>query len=211
MYNVKLFEKIVDVKCSFEELKSFVTQMDKIEFDIDNAFNKYYNVDKILRAICCYKNKEIDDKFLAYWMNAYNWIIMGGFKIASTNEAISFQDWVVWEISDWLDSLSFFDDSDDWFNINDYENSFVILDEVYRNINDWECVFAHTDEWRGNDDDLVLLVTNNKTKQYIKMYASLDFFNQKVTFPRIEENQIEKEIERLNNANYKELRYGLFD
>lgn len=211
MYNKELFEKIVDVKCTFKELEAFVTEIDKKEFDIDNAFNKYYNVDKILMAIDRYKNKEIDAKFLACWMNAYNWIIMAGFKIESKDKEIAFKDLVVWEISDWLDSLSFFDDSDDWFNLEDYKHSFKIIDSVYKSINDWHCVFAHTDEWGDNEDDVVLLAINNKTKQFVKIYASLDYLNEKVTFPKIEENKIIKEIERLKCADYQELKYGFFD
>lgn len=211
MYNKDLYNKIINANCSFEELESFVSGIDKKEFDLDNAIEKYYDVEKILYAINRYENKEVDDKYLAYWMNAYNWIIMAGFKIESKNNEISFLDWVVWEISDWLDSLSFFDDSDDWFNLDDYKNSFKIIDGIYKNINEWDCVFAHTDEWGGNDDDVVLLVVNDKTKELVKIYASLDYLNEKVDFPRIEEDELEKKIKQLKKVGYQEIRYGLFD
>lgn len=211
MYNKDLYNKIINASCSFEELELFISDIDKKEFDLDNAFEKYYDVEKILYAINRYENKEVDDKYLAYWMNAYNWIIMAGFKIESKNNEISFLDWVVWEISDWLDSLSFFDDSDDWFNLDDYKNSFKIIDGIYKNINEWDCVFAHTDEWGGNDDDVVLLVVNDKTKELVKIYASLDYLNERVDFPRIEEDEFEKKIKQLKKVGYQELRYGLFD
>ena len=81
MYNKELYKKIVYANCSFEELEAFVVDIDKKEFDIDNAFEKYYDLEKILFAISRYENNEINDKYLAYWMTAYNWIIMGGFKI----------------------------------------------------------------------------------------------------------------------------------
>ena len=204
MYNKDLYNKIIHVSCSFEELETFVSGIDKKEFDLDNAFEKYYDVEKILYAINRYENQEVDDKYLAYWMNAYNWIIMAGFKIESKNNEISFLDWVVWEISDWLDSLSFFDDSDDWFNLDDYRNSFKIIDGIYKNINEWDCVFAHTDEWGGNDDDVVLLVVNDKTKELVKIYASLDYLNERVDFPRIEEDEFEKKIKQLNKVGYQE-------
>jgi len=211
MYNKDLYNKIINASCSFEELELFISDIDKKEFDLDNAFEKYYDVEKILYAINRYENKEVDDKYLAYWMNAYNWIIMAGFKIESKNNEISFLDWVVWEISDWLDSLSFFDDSDDWFNLDDYKNSFKIIDGIYKNINEWDCVFAHTDEWGGNDDDVVLLVVNDKTKELVKIYASLDYLNERVDVPRIEEDEFEKKIKQLKKVGYQELRYGLFD
>ena len=211
MYNKDLYNKIINASCSFEELEFFVSDIDKKEFDLDNAFEKYYDVEKILYAINRYENKEVDDKYLAYWMNAYNWIIMAGFKIESKNNEIAFLDWVMWEISDWLDSLSFFDDSDDWFNLDDYKNSFKIIDGIYKNINEWDCVFAHTDEWGGNDDDVVLLVVKEKTKELVKIYASLDYLNEKVDFPRIEEDELEKKIKQLKKVGYQELRYGLFD
>ena len=211
MYNKDLYNKIINASCSFEELELFISDIGKKEFDLDNAFEKYYDVEKILYAINRYENKEVDDKYLAYWMNAYNWIIMAGFKIESKNNEISFLDWVVWEISDWLDSLSFFDDSDDWFNLDDYKNSFKIIDGIYKNINEWDCVFAHTDEWGGNDDDVVLLVVNDKTKELVKIYASSDYLNERVDFPRIEEDEFEKKIKQLKKVGYQELRYGLFD
>ena len=59
MYNKELFEKICSVSCSFEELESFVSGIDKREFDLDSPFEKYYNVDKIISAIGKYQSKEI--------------------------------------------------------------------------------------------------------------------------------------------------------
>lgn len=211
MYNKELYGKIINVSCSFEELESFVSDISKKEFDIDNAFEKYYDLERILFAISRYENKEINDKYLAYWMCAYNWIIMAGFRAGNENVGITFQEWVLWEISDWLDSLSFFDDSDDWFNLDDYKNSFRIIDEIYKNLNDWECIFAHTDEWGDNDDDVVLLTINNKAKKFVKIYASLNYLNEKVDFPRIEEDELGKKIKQLKKVGYQELRYGLFD
>ena len=199
MYNKELFDKIINATCTFEELDAFVIDIDKKEFDLDKAFEKYYNVERILYAIRRYENKQIDDRYLSYWMNAYNWIIMAGFKIEVENKEISFQDWVVWEISDWLDSLSFFDDSYDWFNLEDYKNSFIILDKIYKNLNDWECVFAHTNEWGDNEDDVVLLISNHKTKEYVKIYSRLDYKNEKVNITMVKLDELKSKI--LNRLN----------
>ena len=134
MYDKELFGKIISVSCTFEELEAFVINIDKKEFDLENAFEKYYDAERILYAIRRYEKKEISDKYLAHWMNAYNWIIMAGFRTQQENKEIVFKDWLVWEISDWLDSLSFFDDSEDYITLEDYKNwlchnKWLIFDE----------------------------------------------------------------------------------
>ena len=211
MYNKELFDKIINVTCTFDELKEFVINIDKQEFDLDNAFEKYYSIERILNAIRRYENKEIDDIYLSCWMNAYNWIIMAGFKIESENKEIYFRDWVEWAISDWLDSLSFFDDSYDWYNLEEYKNSFMVTDKIYKNLNDWKCLFAHTDEWGDNEDDVVLLAINHKAKEFVKMYGNLDYLNDVVKIDRIEPDEVEKEIERLKKQGFVKLKYGVFD
>ncbi|MDE5910950.1 MAG: hypothetical protein K2H24_01310, partial [Clostridia bacterium] len=81
MYNKILFEKICNVECSFEELKQFNGKIDEQEYDLDNPFEKYYNVDRIVLAIEKYKRKDMEYRCLACWANAYNWIISGGCKL----------------------------------------------------------------------------------------------------------------------------------
>ncbi len=48
MYNKN---KIINATCTFEELEAIVIDIDKKEFDLDKAFGKYYNVERILYAI----------------------------------------------------------------------------------------------------------------------------------------------------------------
>ena len=209
MYNKKLFDKIINATCTFDELEEFVTDIDKKEFDLDKAFEKYYKVERILYVIRRYENKEIDDEYLSCWMNAYNWIIMAGFKIESETKKFSFPDWVVWEISHWLDGLTFFDDLADGFNIEDYKNSFITLDKIYKNLNDWTCLIAHTDKWGENEDYVVLLTINYKTKEFVKMYGDLGYLDDGVKIDGIELEQVEKEIELLIKQGFVELKYGL--
>jgi len=208
MHNKKAIEKICDVSCSFEELEAFVINIDKKEFDLDSPFEKYYDLQKILFAIKRYENNEIDYRYLANWMNAYNWIIMGGFKIETKDDLVTFKKWIQLEISDWLDSLSFFDDFDDFYNLGDYKKSFAVLDIIYRNCFDWDCVFAHTDELGDNEDDVVVLVSNSKSKQFVKIHGQLDYLNEELKFPRLELDQLEKEIDQLKENGYQELEYG---
>lgn len=210
MYDKELFSKIINVSCTDEELKTFVNDIDKKEYDIDNAFEKYYDLERILYAIRRYENKEVNDQYLSCWMTAYNWVIMAGFKTEQENREIVFKDWLVWQISDLLDSLSFFEDTDEFFNINDYKNAFIIMDKIYKKINDWECVFAHTDELGDNEDDVVLLVVNDKTKEYVKMYGNLDYLNEEVKIDKIEFYEMKKEIKQLNRKKFNELKCSFF-
>ena len=211
MYNKEMFKKICNVACSFEELEDFTIKIDKKEFDLEKPFEKYYDLKKILFAIQRYEKKEIDDKFLAYWMNAFNWIIMGGFKIKPKDNSITFKEWLEWEICDWLDSLSFFDASEDWYHLEDYKTAFAVLDKIYRNSNDWDRVFAHTDEWGDNDDDVLVLAYNNKLHEFVKLYAELNYLELDVKIPRVEFNEIEKKIQKLQEKGYRKLKYGNWD
>ena len=203
MYDKELFGKIISVSCTFEELEAFVINIDKKEFDIDNAFEKYYDAERILYAIRRYEKKEISDKYLAHWMNAYNWIIMAGFRTQQENKEIVFKDWLVWEISDWLDSLSFFDDSEDYITLENYRDFFLIMDKIYKSIDEWKCVFAHTDEFGDNEDDVFLLAVNNKTKEFVKMYGNLDYLKEKVKIEKIEADELKKETEQLKNEDLR--------
>ena len=64
MFNQELFNKICTGTCTFEELENFVTKIDKKEFDLDNAFDKYYSLERILFVINKYNKKQISAKFL---------------------------------------------------------------------------------------------------------------------------------------------------
>lgn len=217
MYNKQLFEKICNVTCSFEELESFVIKIDKKEFDLEQPFEKYYDLDKILLAIKRYEDKEISDRYLAYWMNAYDWIVSGGFKVESKENVISFKKWLQWEISEWLDSLSFFDDSEDFYNLDKYKNVFTVLDKVYRTCDEWEIVFAHTEEFYDAEvdeeglKDVVVLASNSKMKEFVKIYGELDYYTYKVQFARVELDALEKEVSRLKEEGYEELKCGTWD
>lgn len=94
MYDKELFDKICNVVCSSDELEKFVTKIDKQEFDKENSFDKYYKADRILHAINCYENNEIDDRYLACRMCAYNWIIMAS-GWAQTNDEVTFKELIV--------------------------------------------------------------------------------------------------------------------
>ena len=210
MYDKKLFEKICNVTCSFEELEPFVIDINKKEFDLDNPFEKYYDLQTILLAIHRYEKGEVSDRYLAYWMNAYNWIIMGGFKIETENNSITFKEWLEWEICDWLDSLSFFDETKEWFKLDKYKKAFTVLSKVYCNIKGWNSVFSE-EEGSYNEDDVVVLAYNDKTKEFVKIYGQLDYYCLDVEFPKIECNELENQMKELKEKGYQQLKYGAWE
>ena len=205
-----LFKKICDVTCTSRQLKAFVTDIDKKEFDLDNPFDKYYNLESILRAIARYEQNEIDDRFLARWMNAYNWIIMGGFD-AYQGGPITFKRWVMRDISEFLDGLSFFNCGPKDYDLEKFKIAFEIRDKIFSNLDDWKRIFAHTDEWGDNEDDVAVLASNDKTKEFAILYGEMDYLHHEVDFPRVELDRLEKEIAVLREKGYKELKSGLWD
>ncbi len=212
MFNQELFNKICTGTCTFEELENFVTKIDKKEFDLDNAFVKYYSLERILFVINKYNKKQISAKLLAYWANAYNWIIMSGFKVSSHNEGntCSMKEILIDEISDSLDSLSFFDDDEEWFNTNNYIEVFSTLDEIYKNIQEWELHYAPTSEFCDEPGDMWILFINIKKGQYLKIfYGGFGDFTIENQEPW-RESDIEKAIQSLKANGYQEMPYGDF-
>lgn len=215
MITKELIETVVCAECLEEEMSQVLNFLQNrknyegLEF-MKNSFEKYYNLARIINAIRKYENKEIDDRYLAKWMCVYNWIIMADEWANVPIEEITFKTWVVWEISGWLDSLSFFDDSDDFYNLEDYKKTFEVMDKIYNNLEDWKRVFAHTDEWGDNDDDVAVLVSNDKTKEFVRIGSQLDYLNNKVAFERVELDELKRRVNALKKLGYKELEYGVW-
>lgn len=208
MYNQKLFDKICSVSCSFGELKEFVTNIDKKEFDLHNPFEKYYSVQSIIFAIEKYQSKEIDAKFLAYWMNAFNWIIMGGFKDNIDDEGVTLKEFLIWTITDWIDSLSFFDDTNDFYNLEDYKNVYKVLDSVLQDIDQCKAIFT---EYDCSEDAVVVLITNDVAEYFIKVYGELDYNNDVIYFEKVESDYLKDKVNDLHNLGYRELKYYNWD
>ena len=210
MFDKKMYEKIFTVSCTFEELEIFVVDIDKKEFDLDNAFERYYSLNYILLAIQKYKAKQISDKFLAYWACAYNWIISAGLDFQSkTNHKI--KEIIAFEISDWLDSLSFFDEDEEVCDIENYINVFSTLDKIYNSINDWEFEYAPTNEFCDENGDIWLLLINIKGGLFLKLfhegYGDYSVENQEPW----SEDDIDKAIQSLKANGYKEMPYTNYD
>ena len=172
MFDKELFKKICEAECSIRELEDFVHDIDKKDFDLDCPFEKYYSLDRIISVIEKFQNSHISDKYLAYWMNAYNWIIMGGFKVDDDNNHISLKEFLMWLICDWLDGLSFFDWGGE-FKLEKYKETFKTLNKVYLDRAECNAVFAPY----GDNDDVGVLVVNDKSSYFVVLYDELDYMN----------------------------------
>lgn len=197
------YDKILNVNGTFEDL--YTIDVSNQEFDVDNAFEKYYNVDKILYAISRYENHEVSDCYLAYWANDYNWIINGGFKESQGQSSITFADWIFCEISDWLDSLSFFDDKEEVYQLDDYKETFVVLDKIYRNQNDWNRIFASEYDHDDEDYPIVVMAYNDETKEMIMIGGFFDWQSNKIEIEQVKWHELEKKVKCLKRQGYKEL------
>lgn len=202
MYKKEWYDKILNVSGAFEDL---VADASKQEFDVDNAFEKYYDVGKIMYAISRYENHEVNDCYLAYWANDYNWIINGGFKDSQRQSPITFSDWIVCEISDWLDSLSFFDDVKEVVQLDDYKKVFVALDKIYRNQDEWNRIFASEYDRDDEESPVVVMAYNDKTKEIVKMTDFLNWQSNKIEIEQVKWHELEKKVKLLKKQGYKEL------
>ena len=210
MFDKALFEKICNVTCTFVELKRFNSKIDEKAFDTDNCFRKYYSLDSILKCIQLYRDKRITDKYLAYWCNAYNWIIMGGFKGKENDEKekdIDAATILIWDMSDCLDSLSFFDA--EFYDLNEYISNFRILDSIYKNHKKWEKFYSFNTDTYDNDEPIndinVLFVSKTKNVYYTLASDGCDFKKYVLDKELTETQDIDTIISDLKTKGYKEL------
>ena len=216
MFDKDIIEKINNLKCSSDEL--YELRVDTINYDLEDPFEKYYSCDKIIKVIEKYQNGEIDDKYLSHWANLYNWILNGGFKdyvqnqdkykdkrIEELNEILKF------EISDWLDSLSFFDSNEEEeMNIKVYKESFKNLDYIYNTINDWKTFYTIENKQLEGYDILIPCI-NDKTKNYIIINYYIDNLDEIKYINNIEFDEYKQIIQELIQKGYEEIKYGFYE
>jgi hypothetical protein len=207
MFDNELYEKICTISCTFDELNEFNTRINEKEFDTDNAFEKYYRLETILKCIRLFKERKIDAYYLAYWANAYNWIIMSGFNDELEGEKFFIDEIIKYEISDLLDSLSFYDDIKEIRFIDDYEKGFTAYDKVYRTLEDWHIAYAKSTSEVYLEDgycDYDILAINDKTKEFIYLrIESCEISNETVDGEYFED--LYKIEQMLVKKGYKEL------
>ncbi len=129
---------------------------------------------------------------------------MGGFKIEEEDKSISLNDFLIWEISDWIDGLSFLDDFKNAYNLEDYKLAYRVLDSVLQDLGHCTAVFA---EHGYNENEVVVLITNDSAKYFIKVYGELDYNNDVINFDKIKDTDLESRAKQLLNSGYQELVY----
>jgi hypothetical protein len=211
MFDTVLFDKICSVNCSDQELKEFKRGIERRKFDTDNAFDKYYSIESILKCFDLYKTGKISEKFLADWAYAYDFIIMGGFKRMENEDSkmdTTLKKVISWEISDWLDSLSFAY-MYDTLEIDDYSNGLCTMDAIYKNIDDWNAFYSYTGMKYDNGEDfsnIYVLLVNDKSREFIIFENDgCDFREYKLQANLCEEAALEQMMRDLKNMGYKEL------
>ena len=204
MYNQELFEKVCNVECSPYELEKFIAAIDKMDFDLESPFEKYYSLDKILNAIQKYQAGEINAKYLANWMSAYNWIIMGGFPIEEQGR-IGLREFMMRQLVDWLDSLSYFENENGRYNLDPYKNVFGVLDLILFDLDLCEAVFAPHGE---NENSVVVLVKNKKAKYFVRLQGELDYMHETITMEQTTWMNLEMQAQALMSEGYSEFKYS---
>lgn len=202
MFDKELFEKICNVTCSQDELVGF--NLSESEFDLNNPFEKYYDVKKILLAIEKYQCKKVNAIFLASWMNAYNWILMAGFKTKKKANYFTLKDFLVYEISDWLDALSFFDCSEA-YDLEWFKAAFIAFDLILRDIQQCSAVFSREEFFfDGETSQRVTTLISNDSSKYFAWFESDILHDDILLFDEVDFDTIDKTAKKLRNFGYKE-------
>ena len=212
MFNKELFNKICSVTCSEAELFEFNKNLNIKEFDLDNSFSKYYKLSSILTAISKFEKGEISVTYLGHWACAYNWIIMATYWNASQNTGnLSFKDFILYEISDVLDCMSFYDDDPEnsYFTPASFKQAFSVLDQILNSFSKWEAVFTPEGEDYYNDDDVTFLAINKTDKVFVRFdFASYNYLENNVSEPQLTLSELEQKIKELKADGFTQLKYS---
>lgn len=165
--------------------------LENMEYDMVNSFDKYYNLDRILTAMNKYEQKEISVRYLAEWANVYNWILMSGFCDIANKKA-QFMDerqFLKYEISWSLDSLSFIHihegssaKEEENEHLKQNRNFLVAADTILNNLDLFNCEYVSAGY---NDGDIIFLATDHKNRQFIYFGGEFRTDYEEVTIPRV--------------------------
>lgn len=203
---------MINCECSFDELAEFSVNMSvKKEFDFNNSFNKYYNLDKILMAIEKYLNKTINAEYLTYWANVYNWILMASYFF-NDNYSNSFKQLLRNSISWELDALSFFDsenEKQDKKNLKKFIVDFKILDYLYNKINNLMIYYAsYIDEF---DQTIIKVLFVDEKNNVFHVLETDNFIPEKNVGTKIEINELKGKVLNLSKQKFKKMELFLND
>lgn len=177
MYDKELLESVANATCDYAALRKNYPRADMIEYDEDHSFEKYYHLESIIASIEKYQKGEITDDELAHWACVYDYVLNGRF-VENDEDDIPIELFILrYEVSDWLDSLSFFEECEDSakhedgvFDLEERKEGFRVLDRIMRTHREW--VFYYDDLY---DDYQELLLVNESRRAYVRMVS--DFFD----------------------------------
>lgn len=198
---------MINCECSFDELAEFSVNMSvKKDFDFNDSFNKYYNLDKILMAIEKYLNKTINAEYLTYWANVYNWILMASYFF-NDNYSNSFKQLLRNSISWELDALSFFDsenEKQDKKNLKKFIVDFKILDYLYNKINNLMIYYAsYKDEF---DQTIIKVLFVDEKTNVFHVLETDNFIPEKNVGTKIEINELKEKVLNLSKRKFKKMK-----
>lgn len=207
----RILSKICNMDCSFETLEAFVIAVSN-KIDKYNDFDKYYDVNKIITVIEKYQNGQIDEKYLAYWTNAYNWILQDSFVTEDDKmgfvyvKTISLKEFIWWILSEILDSISFYDeDISEYYNFNDIKKEIKQLDKLIKDNEKGQCKASFAILNSEDNNKIVVLIINEVEEYYAKLYGYLDYNNLFTEFNKITHSAFFCKVSRLKKKGYKEL------
>ena len=198
---------MINCECSFDELAEFSVNMSvKKDFDFNDSFNKYYNLDKILMAKEKYLNKTINAEYLAYWANVYNWILMASYFF-NDNYSNSFKQLLRNSISWELDALSFFDsenEKQDKKNLKKFIVDFKILDYLYNKINNLMIYYAsYIDEF---DQTIIKVLFVDEKNNVFHVLETDNFIPEKNVGTKIEIDELKEKVLNLSKRKFKKMK-----
>ncbi|MCH5180791.1 MAG: hypothetical protein J1F32_06230 [Erysipelotrichales bacterium] len=210
MFDKELIKKICDLTCKFEEIN---IPQDKLKYDNEYPFEKYYKLEIIVNAIKKYLNKDWDDKMLSSWACRYDWVICGGFyeDLKENNKNI-IEEFIRSQISWKLDGLSFFEDwflEEDAFDLNKTIEEFENLDFVLNTIDNWKAYYAMVGPLAKENEDQYVLLINELDKKYMIIYSMFfenGYEDEFIKF--ISEEELKQKIKELEKSEYTLLSYS---
>lgn len=204
MYDVELLWQLINCRLSIEDIRAFFMPY-KQEYDIDCSFDKYFKLSAIQHAIALYRANEISAEYLSCWASVYGWILLA--TLWSSKGDMTLKDILVYNIGEWLDSVSFFDGNEVSYESDYLDNFYSDVKEyfsIYSNIENWKAYYVLDDSYVDACEEVVVLLFNDIEKLYIKMEG---FANEKIrqTEFYINDVQFKNKEKELLSSGYKNI------
>lgn len=196
MVNPKELMKICKLKCNINEIC-----IDDINFDYENAFDKYFNIEYLIDAIDSNAENELSNADLAQWAYLFmNIISHNDYAKLIKNDAIKYV--VINLITDYLDGLSFYDE-DNFHYLQYIVKQIGTLDYIYKTKEHWKMYADFCCDVNGNKMTIILLVNDNQKMYFLA--SDIDLFcdvSEISNDMHMEFDEIEKYVQKMNNELY---------